>query len=72
MEDSDFFERVSSELDQLRGEVGEFEDDVLFEIWFAQTFFPTLELGTIVEKYHIGGSGDNRIDLGIVVSNILL
>lgn len=64
MTNEEFRLRVKEEMDEIGKNRGILNDGSKFEVWFATKILGEEE-GVVVDEYQIGGSGDEKIDLGI-------
>jgi hypothetical protein len=64
MRNQDFIETVQNELAEIGTQRGINNTGDLFAIWFTSKILGEDE-GKTYEEYHIGGAGDNKIDIGI-------
>lgn len=68
MEDDEFKQRVKEDLEEIKGNLGLNQDGDLFTIWFGINIL-SLDERDVFEDFFIGGSGDDKIDLGIISSD---
>jgi hypothetical protein len=64
MEDQDFLAALTDEMEDL-AESGVRQKGDQFAIWFATAILGE-ELEDVKERFHVGGSGDNKLDIGIL------
>jgi hypothetical protein len=64
MTDQEFINMVKREMRELTAHAVTSSGDQ-FAVWFGKTFLD-LDVGDVVNKFHIGSSGDEKADLGIV------
>ena len=64
MNDQEFIEQVKKEMKEYETHAVNSDGDK-FAVWFANKFL-ALDIGEIVNKFHIGKSGDEKTDLGII------
>ncbi len=65
MREDEFVRRVREELEEIRETTGRYNEGDLFAIWFGKEILG-YEMEQVAETYHIGGRGDEKIDLGII------
>jgi len=65
MEDREFIQKVEGVMNEIENTRGIHNRGDLFAIWFG-TYILGYEEDDVAELYHIGGSGDEKIDLGII------
>ena len=63
MEDVEFVRNVKEDLEEFKTSVGRNKGDQ-FVVWFLTKILQEDE-GTAIERYHIGGPADNKLDIGI-------
>lgn len=64
MKDEDFIKKVKEEMKEIESEYGVRNTGDQFAIWFATKILMEEE-EKVVAEYHIGGKGDEKIDIGI-------
>lgn len=65
MENKEFIQKVESAMDEIESTRGIHNRGDLFAIWFGRDVLG-YEEEDVAELYHIGGTGDEKIDLGII------
>src|SRR2546425_13216839 len=64
MNDNEFLALVQAEMSNLRTQRGVPNEGDQFAVWFATEILKE-DIIKVVEEYHVGGAGDNRVDLGV-------
>lgn len=68
MEDSEFIARVQERMREIEENYAIHEEGNQFAIWFG-TEVLGLKEQDVAETYHIGGGGDDKIDLGVIADD---
>jgi len=69
MDSAQFVQRVEREMQDLGSERAVVNQGDQFAIWFGKEILG-FEEGLVAERLHIGGSGDEKVDLGIAEDDI--
>jgi hypothetical protein len=69
METSEFAQRVEKEMSELGAERAIANQGNQFAIWFGIEILG-FDAGLVAERLHIGGSGDEKIDLGVAEQDV--
>jgi AIPR protein len=64
LDNSEFIAKVSAEMSEIGSERGIPNIGDQFAVWFASEILKE-DLAKVVDTYHIGGSGDDKVDIGI-------